>query len=113
MEVQDAREIVFIGDSPRAAGAGLPGRGVCTQAVHPGSARRGAPATPRLASAPGHPRSARHRRGCGGGPTGACGDQGDAVDAGGVEGVREGQRRQDGGQAARQHRLAGPRGAEQ
>jgi hypothetical protein len=31
---------------PRAAGAGLPGRGVCTRAVHPTRARRGAPATP-------------------------------------------------------------------
>jgi hypothetical protein len=35
------------------------------------------------------------------------------VDAGGVEGFEQGRRRQDGGEPARQHRRARPRGAKE
>jgi hypothetical protein len=42
--------MIFIRDSPRGAGAGPPGCGG-TPAVHPARAPRGAPATPRRASA--------------------------------------------------------------
>ena len=63
----DARESVSRRRSPRAAAARPPGRDGGTPAVHPGSARRGGPATPRPASARGRCRSARHRRWCDGG----------------------------------------------
>src|SRR5262245_42416751 len=42
-----------------------------------------------------------------------AGEPGDAVDARGLKGLGESHRRQDGGEAPRQHRFARPRGAQE
>jgi hypothetical protein len=73
--------------------------------VHLGTARRGAPATLRPASARGRRRSAPHPKWYGGAR--------EVVDRRGLNRLGEGHRRQDGGEPPGQHRRARPRGAEQ
>src|SRR5262245_3329080 len=64
--IEDALEMIFIRDSPRAVAARPRGHGAGTPAAHPERARRSAPATSPPAWAAGRRRSAPRRRWCGG-----------------------------------------------
>jgi hypothetical protein len=93
-EVPDDLAIVLLRDFTPGAGIAPRGRGGGTRAVHPGSARRGAPGTPRPALARGPRRSAPRPRWCGA----VSGTAGDTVDACGPNGLGEGHQGQDGGE---------------
>jgi hypothetical protein len=113
-EVDDTYEIIFTGYLSRAVTAAPLGGCVEAPATNPKRAPHVAPAIPRRASAR-VPRDQPHIgdrlvRGATGtrrDPRHAvAGAAGDAVDAGGLEGLGEGHGRQDSGEPAGQHRLA-------
>ncbi len=116
--VWEVRGMIFIGDSPRAAAARPPRPGGGTRAVHPGSAHRRGPATPRPASARSPTDQPHFRDGVMGGAKRPSRDQcrtvareaSDAMDAHGCNSLGEGHSWQHDGELRGQHRPARPRG---